>query len=78
MSVSVWVNTFLAEDRCWSYLHWKCGALAFSPAFVVSLSSLSSPPVLPVPVGKKGNQREKPGRGCWEGLGLAGLAELCE
>lgn len=29
MSVSVRVNTFLAEDRCWSYLHWKCGALAF-------------------------------------------------
>lgn len=29
MSVSVRVNTFLVEGRCWSYLHWKCRALAF-------------------------------------------------
>lgn len=31
MSVSVRVNTFLAEDRCWSCLHWGCGALASPP-----------------------------------------------
>lgn len=78
MSVSVRVNTFLAEDRCWSCLHWKCQGLVFlPPAFAASLSSLSSPPVLPVPGGKEGNGREKPSRGCWERQRLAELCQGC-
>lgn len=55
MSVSVRVNTFLAEDRCWSYLHWKCGALAFSLQPLQHLCHLSpAPQYCLFPVGRKG------------------------
>lgn len=42
MSVSVRVNTFVAEDRCWSYLHWKCRALSFSLLPLQHLCHLSA------------------------------------
>lgn len=42
MSVSVRVNTFVAEDRCWSCLHWKCRALSFSLLPLQHLCHLSA------------------------------------
>lgn len=73
MSVSVRVNTFLAEDRCWSYLHWKCGAVACSLLPLQHLGHLPPPPrCCLLPEGELGAQAE-------QGLpGRLGLAELCE
>lgn len=65
MSVSVRVNTFLAEDRCWSYLHWKCGALACSLLPLQHLCHLPPPPrCCLLPEGEWGAQAEQglPGR----------------
>lgn len=63
MSVSVRVNTFLSEDRCWSYFRWGCGAISLHPLQHLCLS-LAAPS--PVP----GEQKEG------EGAGVAQMAEL--
>lgn len=59
MSVSVRVNTFVAEDRCWSYLHWKCRALSFSLLPLQHLCHLSAASQCCLfPAGRRGNLGE--------------------